>query len=150
MSNSAFVAPDSQTLNLKLTAEAKEQGITFKTEGEITVDFWTFGFAGEEIDPDQIYIGASALTPEELNLPLGQANDTITELTLTLDPEDPQVQGIDDFAAGEDEGLYLGFNATTEEWELHLSSPDKDLVAAMIKSDDEITCLLYTSPSPRD
>ncbi len=139
LSTSAFVAPDSNTLNLQLNVEAAEQGITFKTEGTITLDLWSFGFAGEEIDPDQIYIGESALTPEDLGISLGTANDTITELTLTLDPDDSQVQGIASFTPREEEGLYLGFNPTSAEWELHLSTPDHDLVAAIIKSEQEIT-----------
>ena len=139
LSDSAFVTPDSTTLNLQLNVEASEQGVTFKTEGAITLDFWTFGFAGEEIDPENIYIGTSALTPEELNLPLGTANETITELTLTLDPQDSQVQGIASAETREEEGLYLGYNSTLEEWELYLATPDQDLVAAIIKSEQEVT-----------
>ena len=139
LSNSAFNAPDSSTLNLNLIAEAEHRGITWKSKGEITLELWTFGFAFEEIDPENIFIGASGLNPEELNLPLGEENETITELTLTLDPEDPRVQGLADFTPGTSEGLYLGYDTAASEWELQLSTPDKDLVAAIIQSENEIT-----------
>jgi ASPIC and UnbV/FG-GAP-like repeat len=139
LSNSAFNAPDSTSLNLNLMTQKDLQGITWKTEGKITIELWTFGFEFPEIDPEDIFIGASAFNPEELNIPLGQENETITELTLTLDPEDPYVQGLADFNPGEEEGLYIGYDTAASMWELQLSTPDKDLVAAIIKSENEIT-----------
>ncbi len=137
--NSAFIAPDSTSLNLKLIAEAEEKGITFKTEGEITIDLWTFGYAFEKIEPENIFIGASALNPRDLNIPLGTENETINELQLILNPENLQVEGLASFTPGEDEGLYIGYNSASAEWEIHLSTPDHDLLAAIIKSENEIT-----------
>ena len=139
LSNSAFNAADSTSLNLNLIAQKNRQGITWKTEGKITIELWTFGFEFEEIDPEDIFIGACAFNPEELNIPLGQENETITELTITLDPEDRRVQGLADFDSGTAEGLYIGYDAAASVWELQLSTPDKDLAAAIIKSENEIT-----------
>lgn len=138
LSNSAFNSPTSNSLNLNLLAAAEEKGVSFKTEGEIAIELWTFGFAFEEIDPENIFIGASALTPQDLDIPLGKENNTITELQLTLSPEDPRVAGLAEFTPGEAEGLYIGYDPALSEWEIHLSSPDKDLVAAKIASANEI------------
>ena len=137
LSNSAFISPSTTSLNLNLLAE-EHKGIIFETEGEITIDLWTFGFAFEEIDPEHIFIGASALNPQDLGIPLGTENQTITELKLTLNPEDPQVAGLADFIPGEDEGLYIGYDLASAAWEIHLSTPDQDLVAAKIESANEI------------
>ena len=139
LSNSAFNSPTSTSLNLNLLAEAAVRGVVFETEGEITIDLWTFGFSFEEIDPENIFIGASASTPQDFNIPLGKENRTITELQLTLNPEDPRVTGLTDFTPGEDEGLYIGYDPTSSEWEIHLSTSDKDLAAAKIASANEIT-----------
>ena len=139
LSNSAFISPSSTSLNLNLVVEEDRQGVRFETEGEITIDLWTFGFGFEEIDPENIFIGASALTPQDLNIPLGQENQTITELQLTLNPEDTRVAGLADFTPGEDEGLYLGYDSAQAKWEMHLSTPDKDLVAARVNSANKIT-----------
>ena len=138
LSNSAFTAPSSNSLNLNLLAEAEHKGITFKTEGEITINLWTFGFALEEIDPENVFIGASALNPQDLDIAIATENPTITELTLTLNPDDPQVAGLAPFTPGEAEGLYIGYDWASAAWEIHLSTPDKDLVAATIDSASEI------------
>ena len=138
LSNSAFTIPNSNSLNLNLYAEAENKGITWSTEGTVTIDLWTFGFGFEEIDPENIFIGASALNPKEFDTSFGTPNETITELTLTLDPEDKRVKGIADMP--EDlEGLYIGYDPASMEWELQLSTADRDLVAGIIQSEHEIS-----------
>ena len=138
LSNSAFIAPDSDSLNLNLYAEAENQGITWSSEGEISIDLWTFGYAFEEIDPENIFIGAWGLNPEEFEVDLGDPNETITELTLTLDPEDLRVEGMADFEPEDAEGLYIGYDPVCEKWKLQLSTAERDLVAGIIRA-DEIT-----------
>lgn len=138
LSNSGFTAIEPNSLNLNLIVEEQHQGITWQTEGTITIDLWTFGFAFEEIEPENIFIGAARLNPEELDSSLGAANEIITELTLTLDPNDQRIHGLADFTSGEDEGLYIGYDPDDAIWELQLSTPEEDLVAAIIHSDHEI------------
>lgn len=139
LSNSAFNAPDNKTINLNLFAEAENKGVSWSTEGEITIDLWTFGFIFEEIDPEDIFIGAEALNPEEFEVDLGAPNETITELSLTLDPDDERVAGIAEFTPEDAQGLYIGYDPASEEWELQLSTGDRDLVAGIIRSEQEIT-----------
>ncbi|MEL6928754.1 MAG: CRTAC1 family protein [Cyanobacteria bacterium J06600_6] len=138
LSNSAFNSPDPNSLNLNLFTEAEDKGITFSTNGKIAIDLWTFGFGFEEIDPENIFIGGEALNPEEFEVDFGAPNETLTELTLTLDPNDARVEGITDFAPEDAEGLYIGYDPATQEWKLQLSTADRDLVAGIIRSEHEI------------
>ena len=147
LSNSAF-SPSSDRdaklilqgfLNLNLNTEAKHQGITFQASGEITLDLWTFGFQDDEINLEDIFIGASGFSPQDLDLPLVPDNDTITELQLTLNPQDARFEGLAAFEPGQDEGLYIGYDSASAEWEISLSTPDRDLVAATIRSENQIT-----------
>jgi hypothetical protein len=139
LSNSGFFAQNTQSVNLNLQATKNRQGITFQTDGKITIDLFTFGFAFEEIDPENIFIGASGLNPADLDIKLSPDNDTVTELQLTLDPQDSRIEGLAAFTPGKDEGLYLGYDPTLQEWEISLSTPDQDLVGAIIKSTEDIS-----------
>ena len=138
LSNSAFTSPSDTSLNLNLEIEGETKGIAWETEGEIKIDLWTFGFGFEEIDPENIFIGASAINPQYLGTVLDE-NDTITELQLTLDPEDCRTIGLAPFTPGVDEGLYIGYDPASTRWEMYLSTPDKDLVAAVVNSSSDIT-----------
>ena len=139
LSDSGFFAVDDRTLNLRLETKENERGVTFESEGKITIDLFTFGYSFEEIEPENIFIGASGLNPADLDIPLGIDNNIVTELILTLDPSDFQVAGIAEYTPGENEGLYIGYDPDTSQWQISLSTPDKDLVAANIDSETEIT-----------
>ena len=138
LSNSGFFAPNNHSLHAKFQGQENQQGITFKTDGAITIDLFTFGFSFDEIDPEDIFIGASGLNPTALDIPLGADNSTVTELQLTLDPNDSRVTGLASFTPGEDEGLYIGYDPALAQWEISLSTPDRDLVAAIIESQSDI------------
>jgi len=139
LSNSGFFVTGEQTLNLRLEANENQQGITFQSEGAISINLFAFGYGLSEIEPENILIGASGLTPADLNIPLGTSDQIVTELSITLDPADPQVAGMAEFVPGEDEGLYIGYDSNTSQWQVSLSTPNKDLVAATIESETKIT-----------
>ena len=139
LSNSAFTSPSDTSINLNLDIQGERKGIAWESLGEIKIDLWTFGFAFEEIDPEDIFIGASALNPQDLDVVLGKEDSTVTELQLTLDPEDDRVAGLASFAPGVDEGLYIGYDPASTRWEMQLSTPDKDLIAAVVNSESRIT-----------
>ena len=139
LSNSAFTSTSDTSFNLNLVAEAETKGVAWETEGEITIDLWTFGFGFEEIDPEDIFIGADALNSQDLDAVLDAENDTTTELQLTLNSEDSRIAGLANFTPGVDEGLYIGYDPVATRWEMHLSTPDKDLVAAVVNSKSNIT-----------
>ena len=139
LSNSAFTSTSDTSFNLNLDIEAETKGVAWETPGEITIDLWTFGFSFEEIDPEDIFIGASALNPQDLDIVIPTEDDTVTELQLTLDPEDSRVAGLASFTPGVDEGLYIGYDRAASRWQMQLSTPDKDLVAAVVNSSSNIT-----------
>ena len=139
LSNSAFFLPSDRSINLNLNSEANQKGMTWQTTGKITLDLWTFGFGFDEINLEDIFIGASGLNPQDFNISLEADNDTITKLQLTLDPQDERFQGLKSFIPGEDEGLYIGYDSALGEWEISLSTPDRDLVAATIQAENDIT-----------
>lgn len=144
LSDSAFVTPNSRIINFNFNAEANQKGISFKTTGKITLDLWAFGFSVDEINLEDIFIGASGLSPQDLQPTLETDQDsTITELTLTLDPEDTRLSGLAAFNPGQDEGLYLGYDSASAEWQISLSTADKDLVAGIIESE---TAIVETEP----
>ena len=138
LSNSAFTSTSDTSFNLNLDIEGETKGVAWESEGKITIDLWTFGFGFEEIDPENIFIGASAINPDYLGTVIDE-NATITELQLTLDPEDCRTIGLAPFTPGVDEGLYIGYDPASTRWEMHLSTPDKDLVAAVVNSSSNIT-----------
>jgi hypothetical protein len=139
LSNSAFVSADDHSLKLNLQTYKAHQGITFKTDGEIVIELFTFGFSFDEINLENIFIGAAGLNPPELDLSLPGKNDIPSKLKLSLDPEDSRFTGLKSFVPGKDEGLYIGYDPTSAAWEISLSTPDEDLVAAKIASSSEIT-----------
>lgn len=139
LSNSGFFSPADNSLNLNLQAQENHQGITFQTDGKITIDLFAFGFSFEEINLEDIFIGASGFKPTDFAPVIKTDDDTVTELQLTLDPEDLRAQGLTPFTSGNNEGLYIGYDAALAEWELSLSTHDQDLVAAEIKSSSKIT-----------
>ncbi|MEM7758871.1 MAG: CRTAC1 family protein [Cyanobacteria bacterium P01_A01_bin.40] len=138
--NSAFTisSSDSSLLNLNLDAKTEAKGISFETEGEIVIDLWLFGFTSGAISPEQIFIGASAVNPQDLKTPSAKAGGKITELQLTLNSENPQVEGLASSLKKEDEGLYIGYDSASATWEIYLSASNHDLLAATIKSENEI------------
>lgn len=82
-----------------------EIGIEFNTLGELTITL---------LDPDlqsaldDIFIGENGLNP--------------TGLKFTLDPEDPNVNGISDHVAGVDSGIYIGYDPSTQLWQVLASN----------------------------
>ena len=78
-----------------------ERGISFETTGSITVNLLEVDFADNF---DQIFIGSSGMNPEDLQF--------------TLDPSNPEVQGIAPHTPGVDSGTYIGFDPDTQEWQI--------------------------------
>ena len=136
LSSSAYIQPNRNSLNFNLVAQNQDLGFAWQTEGAITVDFWTFGFAEAKIDPKDIFIGSSALNPKDFSSNT-KDNKSTTELTLTLNPDDSRVQGLAS-SGSESQGLYLGYDPDASRWELQLSTADRDLLAGIVRSQTEI------------
>jgi hypothetical protein len=154
LGDSALAQESSQKIRLRLQARDGDKGFTFTTDGEITIDLFTFGFGVEKINSDKIFIGSEGLNPSELGWEFESDNSSISHLKLNLSPDDFRVKGIADFISGQDEGIYLGYDPALQQWQVSLSTPNKDLVAGIIESTNfisELTALNFNyqqEPSP--
>jgi hypothetical protein len=139
LGDSGLAQETANKIRLNFRANENHRGLTFQTTGDITLDLLTFGFAFEEIDPDKIFIGAEGLNPADLGIKPYFDNSVTTNLKLTLSPQDFRVEGILPFLPGKDEGIYLGYDPNLQQWQVSLSTGDRDLVAGIIESTETIS-----------
>ena len=93
----------------------QERGLEFDAaNGDVMFDFngdiasVPNFFRGTNISPDDIFIGSAGVNPNSLEF--------------TLDPNDPDVQGIADFTPTVDRGVYIGYDPTQQTWQVLWSS----------------------------
>ena len=137
---------DPNRLTAKLRAVEDEKGFQFDTDAEVTFNLFDGGvrFA---IPPDKIYIGAEGLNP--------------TDLTFTLSPDNPEVEGILPHTPGVDRGIYIGYDPSLQRWQFLLSSTNEiipeenvinqELMAVSIQSSatiSELTAIGFQAPPP--
>ncbi len=149
-------------------------GISFTTTGSFAFDSFDFNgrdstFAG--FDKTNIFIGASGRNPtaEELAAIFGSGyNPDLTSgsdacsicggsdegenhssAAFVLDPTDTSVVGIKSDRSTR--GIYIGYDATTQTWQVRLSSNKYEIVRVAVESDSQITNLSeinFTSADP--
>lgn len=156
-----------------------EIGISFQTEGLFAFD--SFDFNGRDainapgggFDVNNIFIGAEGrlATEEELAAIFGSGYDpnltsgsdacifcgenhsghNHSSAAFELDPSDPTVAGIKSDRTTR--GIYIGYEPTTNTWEVRISSTTNELVRIAVESDQEITNLSeinFTSGDPNN
>ena len=151
-----------------------EIGVSLKTEGVFALD--SFGFSGRDasfagFDASNIFIGESGRNPTQeeldaifnsgydLNLTSGSdacifcggdhSGHNHSSAAFQLDPNDASVVGLKSDRSVR--GIYVGFDPSTNTWEVRLSSPEEELVRIAVESDQEITELTeinFTSGNP--
>jgi Ca2+-binding RTX toxin-like protein len=151
-----------------------EIGISFTTSGSFAFDSFDFNgrdstFAG--FDKTNIFIGASGRNPtaEELAAIFGSGyNPDLTSgsdpcptcggshaghnhnsAAFVLDPDDASVAGIKSDRSTR--GIYIGYDANTQSWQVRLSSNKYEIVRIAVESDSNITNLEeinFTSADP--
>ena len=139
-----------------------EIGISFQTDGVFALD--SFGFSGRDasyagFDASNIFIGAEGRNPTEeelaaifnsgydLNLTSGSdacifcggnhSGHNHSSAAFQLDPNDTSVVGLKSDRTTR--GIYVGFDPSTNTWEVRLSSTENELVRIAIESDQTIT-----------
>ena len=153
-----------------------EIGVSFKTDGVFALD--SFGFSGRDasyagFDASNIFIGTEGRTPTEaelaaifnsgydLNLTSGSdacvfcggdhSGHNHSSAAFQLDPNDATVVGLKSDRS--ERGIYVGFDPSTNTWEVRLSSPENELVRIAIESDQaitEYTEINFTSGDPNN
>ncbi len=151
-----------------------EIGVSFKTDGVFAFDSFDFNgrdstFAG--FDESNIFIGADGRNPTEAELEaiFGSGYDTAltsgsdacmfcggdhsghnhSSAAFQLDPNDTSVVGIK--ADRSTRGIYIGYDAVNDTWEVRVSSDTNEIVRIAVESDQAITDLTeigFTSADP--
>jgi Ca2+-binding RTX toxin-like protein len=107
-------------VNAYFTANQSEQGARFQTNGALTLEF-------PQIDPNEIFIGARGVNP--------------TGQRLTLNANDPKVQGFPAYQPGVSSGFFIGYNGATQQWQVRWSRPNLLSTHAFFQSTEPITGL---------
>lgn len=132
---SLFIASDRRSAEAFFVLNAKgEQGITFKTKGNFSVDF----LDRNPPTPDQIFIGASGKHP--------------TESFFDLSASDPDNIGLASHTPGVDTGVYIGYSPSTQTWKAVYSSSRANQRGLLIRSQSSVSnvqTLGFTSPPLR-
>lgn len=135
-----------------------EIGLSFQTAGAIAVD--AFNFVGTEANLalSQIFIGSSgrSLTTAEL-VAFTETEEAFKETpnvanteapNFVLSPSDSSVVGL--AADRSQKGLYIGYDPTSQTWQVLLTSPRNENIQVAINSSQSISNLNsvgFTSPS---
>lgn len=115
-----------------LNPKSEEDGFQFNTTGTVTFNFR----AGDVGSSQNIFIGSTGINPSEFQF--------------TLSPDAPNVQGILPHLAGEQEGIYIGYDPDQQQWQVLYSQPDRGILRVQIDSEELISNLtaLGFDPAP--
>lgn len=107
-----------------------EQGVQFNTTGEVT---FKFALASA----DKIFIGSSGFNPTPV--------DNFSEFTLS--PDDPNVVGIYPHTPGVDQGVYIGYDASLQRWQIFNSINREGIRVEATQPISELAALGF-NPNP--
>ncbi|MBX7227109.1 MAG: FG-GAP-like repeat-containing protein [Chitinophagales bacterium] len=115
--NSEVFLKDDTTLLSHLKPQSEEQGYTFQTNGDITIDWDWIPI------PDngyQVFIGSEGRPP--------------TSKRMLLSKDSMWQYGIKPHRKIIDQGLYIGFNSITQQWEIYANEPEKSFVPMQVQA----------------
>jgi Ca2+-binding RTX toxin-like protein len=115
------VSPTEVDLNFAKPSNT-EKGISFETTGNVTISLLEPGFVDTL---DETFIGSSGINP--------------TEIQFTLDPNDPDVQGIASYTPGVDSGIFIGFEPNSQQWQIRASNETISELPIKIESTEAIS-----------
>ena len=101
-----------------------DRGAQFTTTGDVTFELAT---KAAFVSTEDIKIGAGGFSPNDLRF--------------TLSPDNPDVQGIAPHDPKVDSGVYIGYDAATEEWQILWSRPDRRTTYAFVDTENPISRL---------
>ena len=118
-----------------------EEGLKFNSSGSVTFDLSSANIPGFDFPPEEIFIGSTGFNPDDN--------------TFTLSPEDADVAGIVERESRAEPGAYIGYDETTQTWQLVGFSSDSLQLNAVIESDQTISDLESvgfddSTPPPND
>ena len=141
--------------DLILRNPGEEIGYSFQTSGAVAIDFFSLNGIQANITPEQIFIGAEGRNPtlEELEAFVDIGSD-ITETAVSndspktevVDPVaalalSPSSAGVNGLSDSEARGVYIGYEPSTQTWEIRLDSNKFESIRSAVESTTNITNL---------
>ena len=98
---------DNRTFSATLRTRFQELGVTFRTAGEVTIEFRKEQIRSGQVSVERIHLGTDGMHP--------------ASIPVSLRSTDPGVEGIQPHSAGAGDGLYVGYDAANDRWEIRYS-----------------------------
>ena len=122
-----------RSFNAFFRGERDEKGAIFTTTGNVTFELAT---KANFLSVNQIKIGSGGFSPNNFNF--------------TLDPSDPNVQGIAPHNPGVDTGVFIGYDPNSQQWQILWSRSDSRPTYAFVDSTTQISTLDAIGFDPLD
>ena len=134
----------------------EEIGYSFQTSGTVAIDFFSLNGIQADLDPTEIFIGASGRNPTaaELEAFVNISSATTNTAVANDDPNTSQVDRVAALALSSlssgvtglksdrsARGVYIGYDAITQTWEIRLSSDSFESMRSAVESTADITNL---------
>ena len=119
-----------------LNVNQGQQGIQFDTNGAVTFHLYVPKYISPLpglLSQSQVYIGAEGFNPTD------EDPSTRHILDFTLSPTDLNIEGIFPHSSGTDRGVYIGYNAILENWQLFFSTPTLNNLPFFLESTEPIS-----------
>jgi len=116
---SIAIQDDTNTIKSHLSVRNDEQGFSFKTLGKVTVDLYVFG-----IEDYDVFVGSQGFDPKQNSF--------------TLSPDDESVLGIFNHWPGIDTGFYIGYDSSSQIWNVLHSSSEQTTSNIVVSTEKEI------------
>ena len=108
----------------RIVSEGDQKGIQFDSSGAVR---FSLDIGSKPALYPPIYIGAEGFSPNDLDF--------------TLSPDAPEVEGILPHTPGEDRGIYIGYDSTSQQWQILVSSSDRLNLRTRIETTEPISDL---------
>lgn len=130
---SDYLQVDDHEARLFILLHTDQKGLIFKTTGDATFSLYNTG-----MDAFDIFVGPDGHHPE-------------TCCSLTLSPDDPTIAGMPDFTPGVDQGVFIGYDPSTQIWQMLASSPSSYLIGtAIITTTEPMSDMSLVGYDPAD
>ena len=121
------------------------QGIRFDTGGDVKFNL----YIPNHISPipgllsqSEVYIGTGGFNP------IDEDPSTPNNLDFTLSTTDPNIVGISSYKSGINRGVYIGYDPTLEQWQLIISTPERNTLPVSIQSGEPLSGLTAIGFNP--
>jgi len=128
--------PNDYTIESRVDTSNVSNGVSFKSTGDLSVNV-TIPY----LKPYEIYIGSTGYNPPRFG-------NGVMQTIFTISSKDASTHGIKPHEDGIDNGLYIGFDPKTQEWQMLISGNRFQYYWARMVSENPITDLTHIGYDP--